>query len=288
MHAEVPQTLIRVWRGGFGSLLEEDQFFRSYSISEATGGREIGWGNVRGTRADMRVWREAAAVYQEAILSAGSAYWRVVNPRPRWLRWLPGYDGRVEGAKQTYRRVTDAAQAAYQPVFDEIVRREAVAEAERQQRAEERRVFHAEAQANGRDQRRRMKAVADGAIWGWSAVDPTTVRVFESAEQGLTAAELDEALRGLYGSGVTTVGWDPAARDAIAQACAWPGTPPSDRDFQDWWNSTTRVWWDDPAEIPPPRPPGRRGRRNHATSHHSDYGGGDYGGSYGASHGTCF
>ncbi|MHA6616204.1 hypothetical protein [Pseudonocardia sp. DLS-67] len=284
VHADSRQILIRVWRGGWGSTVDEGRFHDHCAVSEANNG-ESGWGTVRGTRADMRAWSEAEASFTEAIRSAERAYRRLVDPG--WRRWLPGHDGRVERAKQAYRRATAAAQATYQPVVDEIVRREAAAEAERQRRDEERRRFHEEAQANGRERDRRRNALAERAIWGWSEVDPTTVRVFESAEQGLTAAELDEALRALHGSGVRTVEWDPAARAAAARACALPGTPPSDFDFRQWWKSVADLGWKDPAEIPPPRPPGRR-RGNDATFHHSDYGGGDYGGSYGASHGTSF
>jgi hypothetical protein len=267
--------------GGLESRLERGTFFDRISVEESHNG-EVGRGCVRGTAADLRAWSEAGAAYGDAIRSAGRAYGRVVDSE--WRRLLPGYARRVERARQTYRQATEAARVAYQPVIDEIGRREEAALVERQQKDQERRRFHEQALADGRERDRRRKALAERPIWGWSAVDPTTVRVFESAEQGLTASELDEALRGMYESGVRTVEWDPAARAAAARACALPGLRPSDFDFRQWWMSAARVWWADPSEIPPPRRPGGRGIRNQATAHHSDYGGG----SYGASHGTSF
>jgi hypothetical protein len=284
VHPEDPQILIRVSRWSF-ALLEEDTFFHQYAIEEARD-HEIGRGNVRGTPADMRAWSAAGTAFTEAILSAGDAFGRVVAPRYRWLRRLPGHAGRVERATRTYRQATAAAQAIYQPVFDEIERRAAAAEAERQQREEALQRFHEEALASAHERRARQRAVAGRAIWAWSPVDPTTVRVAESTGRGLTAARLDSALRALHGSGVRTVEWDPAARDAIARACAPPGTPPSDDDFRDWWISVTDYRWNDPAEIPAPDSPDVSGGGSHKTVHHSDYsGGGDVGGS---SHGTSF
>ncbi len=282
MQDEPRQIRIRLSRGGWGSHVEGGTFFYRYSVSEAHNG-EIGWDCVWGTEADMHVWSDAEAVFTEAVLSAGEAYERVADSR--WRRLLPGHEGRVERAEQTYRRATEVAQARYQPIVDEIVRREEAAKAERAARKEEMRRRYEEAQENARERDRLRKALARRAIWGWSPVDPTTVRVFESAEQGLTAAKLDKTLRAMYRSGVRTVEWDPAARDAVARACALPGEQPSDFDFQQWWRSAASASWDDPAQVPPPHRPGRR---NHATFPSSDYGGGDYGGSHGASHGTSF
>jgi hypothetical protein len=290
------QILITASMYGSGSVVEKSKLFYRYDVEEARPGSphsrnngEIGRGNVWGTHADLRAWNEAEAAFTEAIASANRAYLRAVGPR--WHSWLPGHHRHVERAKHAYQRATEAAQATYQPVADEISRRKEAAEAEWQQLEEERRRIREKAQADAREREERENALAERAIWGWSAIDSTTVRVFESAEQGLTAAELDEALRALYGSGVRRVGWDPAARNAVAQACALPGTPPSGRDFEHWWHSATRGRWHDPAEIPLPPPP--PDSRNHATFHHSDYGsghyhGGDFGGSYGASHGTSF
>jgi hypothetical protein len=288
VHPDEEHILIRVSRWGFDSDPELGTSFDLYEVGAARD-REIGWGNVRGTASELRTWSAAGTAFVNAFRQADESVSRVVRPRYRWLRLLPGHAGRAERAVQEHRRTMAAAKAIYQPVFDEIVRREAAADAERRQQDEEQRRFQEEAEAAERERERRQEALANRAIWAWSAVGPTTVRVVESAEHGLTAAELDVALRGLHGSGLTTVEWDPAVIDAIARACALPGTRPSHDDFQDWWDAVTDHGWDDPAEIPAPSPSDPHAGRKHATTHHSDYAGGSDGlGGHGTSHGTSF
>jgi len=221
---------------------------------------------VRGTADELSAWRDAELAFREAVDAAARAYSDAVS---RW-RWLPGQNWRVRRACQAFQQALDAAEAAYRPVRDEIRGREAAREEEKRRAREELAELR--------------KACAERAIWGWSTVDSRTVRVFESKEQGLTAAELAEALRGMYESGIRDVQWDRAATAAVARACTRPGTQPNGREFEEWWRSV--AGWGDPWTIPAP-PRACTGRLTGVTGHLSSFGGG-YDGGGGYSGGACF